>query len=175
MEVFYHGSNTLFEHFDLAHALEGNGKVKFGYGVYVTSHYSSAVHYASVKKEATDFYIYTVAVPELKEGNYIAFKQSVHPDIVHRTEERLKIVIPEKQKQDGKEFRKFLAKKLTGKADFTGEKAAADFLNSIGVECIVWPYNWKKPEAGTNRAIFDEKKIQILKVEQIKRESDKKK
>ncbi len=174
MEVFYHGSNTLFEHFDLSHALEGSGKVKFGYGVYVTSHYSSAVHYASVKNGSTDFYIYTVAVPELKEDNYIAFKQGVHPDIIHRTEEKLKIVIPEEKKQDGKEFRKFLAKKLTGKADFTGEKAAADFLNSIGVECIVWPYNWKKPEAGTNRAIFNEEKIQILKVEQFKGESDNK-
>lgn len=174
MEVFYHGSNTLFEHFDLSHALEGSGKVKFGYGVYVTSHYSSAVHYASVKNGSTDFYIYTVAVPELKEDNYIAFKQGVHPDIIHRTEEKLKIVIPEEKKQDGKKFRKFLAKKLTGKADFTGEKAAADFLNSIGVECIVWPYNWKKPEAGTNRAIFNEEKIQILKVEQFKGESDNK-
>ncbi len=168
MDVFYHGSNTLFEHFDLTHVLEGNGKVKFGYGMYVTSHYSSAVHYALVNKRASDFYVYTVAVPELKEDNYIAFKQSVHPNIVCRTEEKLKIVIPEKQKQDGKEFRKFLARQLTGKADFLGEKAAAIFLNSIGVACIVWPYNWKNPEAGTNRAIFDAKKIQILKVDQIR-------
>lgn len=174
MDIFYHGSNTLFEHFDLTHVLEGNGKVKFGYGMYVTSHYSSAVHYALANKRATDFYVYTVAVPELKEDNYIAFKQRVHPNIICRTEEKLKIVIPEKQKQDGKEFRKFLARQLTGKTDFLGEKAAAIFLNSIGVVCIVWPYNWKKPEAGTNRAIFDEKKIQILKIDQIRLPSDQK-
>lgn len=170
MEVFYHGSNALFEHFDLANVLKGNGKIKFGYGVYVTSHYSSAVHYASVNKAATDFYVYTLAVPELKEGNYIAFKQNVHPEIIRRTEEKLDIMIPEKVQQDGKDFRKFLAKRLTGKVDFQGEKAAAEFLDSIDVVCIVWPYNWNKPEVGTNRAIFDESKIQILKVEQIKKE-----
>ena len=115
MEVFYHGSNTLFEHFDLSHALEGNGKIKFGYGVYVTSHYDSAAHYASVNKEATDFYVYTLEVPELKEGNYIAFKQCVHPEIIRHAEEKLGFKIPEKEQQDGKFFRKFLAKRLTGK------------------------------------------------------------
>ena len=36
MEIFYHDSSVLFDKFDLAHALEGDGKVKFGYGVYVT-------------------------------------------------------------------------------------------------------------------------------------------
>jgi len=170
MEVFYHGSNTLFEHFDLANALKGNGKIKFGYGVYVTSHYSSAAKYASRNKEETDFYVYTVEVPELKEGNYIAFKQCVHPEIIRRAEEKLGVRIPQKDQQDGKFFRKFLAKRLTGKTDFLGEKAAAEFLDSIGVVCIVWPYNWNKPEAGTNRAIFDESKIQILKIEQINKD-----
>lgn len=89
------------------------------------------MHYALVNKRATDFYVYTVAAPELKEDNYIAFKQSIHPNIVCRTEEKLKIVILEKQEQDGKEFRKFLARQLTVKADFLGERAAAIFLNSI--------------------------------------------
>lgn len=34
MATYYHGSSKLFDRFDLAHALEGDGKVKFGYGVY---------------------------------------------------------------------------------------------------------------------------------------------
>ena len=46
MQTFYHGTSVLFPKFDLSHALEGDGKVKFGYGVYVTSHYRSAAHYA---------------------------------------------------------------------------------------------------------------------------------
>ena len=29
MAIFYHGSSVLFSKFDLAHALEGDGKVKF--------------------------------------------------------------------------------------------------------------------------------------------------
>ena len=35
-EIFYHGSGVLFDSFDLEHALEGDGNVKFGYGIYVT-------------------------------------------------------------------------------------------------------------------------------------------
>ena len=31
-EIFYHGSGVMFDSFDLEHALEGDGKVKFGYG-----------------------------------------------------------------------------------------------------------------------------------------------
>lgn len=169
MEKMYHGSNTLFDHFDLSHALEGNGKVKFGYGVYVTSSINSATHYALVNKEANDFYVYTICVPELKEDNHIAFKQAVHPAIIQRTEEKLNITIPEKEKQDGKFFRKYLAKTLTGKVDFLGEKAAAEFLDSIGVVCIVWPYNWNKPEGSTNRTIFDANKVKIIKVDKINR------
>ena len=42
MEIFYHGSSVLFNRFDLSHVLEGDGKVKFGYGVYLTSSFKSA-------------------------------------------------------------------------------------------------------------------------------------
>ena len=75
--------------------------------------------------------------------------------------------MPEKYLQDGKDFRKFLAKRLTGKVDLEGEKAASQFLLSIGVDFIVWPYNWKNPNLGTNRAILDDQKVRILKVEEV--------
>ena len=65
MQTFYHGSSVLFTKFDLSHALEGDGKVKFGYGVYVTSHYRSAAHYAGANPAATQFYVYTVEVPDI--------------------------------------------------------------------------------------------------------------
>lgn len=59
MQTFYHGTHKLFDKFDLSHALEGDGKVKFGFGVYVTSKYESAVHYAARNKTATEHYVYT--------------------------------------------------------------------------------------------------------------------
>ena len=167
METFYHGSSKLFSEFDLAHALEGDGKVKFGYGVYVTSHYRSAAHYAGANPEAQHYYVYTVSVPSMGSANYIAFKQPVNPFIVARAEEKLGEKIAEKVVQDGKDFRKFLAKRLTGKVDLEGEKAASQFLLSIGVDFIVWPYNWKNPDLGTNRAILDDQKVRILKVEEV--------
>ena len=49
--------------------------------------------------------------------------------------------IPEKFTKDGKDFRKFLAKKLTGKVDLEGEKATSAFLIAVGVDFILWPYN----------------------------------
>lgn len=42
MAIFYHGSSVLFPRFNLSHVLEGDGKVKFGYGVYLTSSFKSA-------------------------------------------------------------------------------------------------------------------------------------
>ena len=128
MEQFYHGSSVLFQQFDLAHALEGDGKVKFGYGVYVTSSYRSAAHYAAANANAKQFYVYTVEVPDLTADNYIAFKQPVNPSILLRAEETLGQPIPAKVTQDGKDFRKYLAKVLTGTLDFAAEKAASAFL-----------------------------------------------
>jgi hypothetical protein len=45
MQTFYHGSSVLFSRFDLSYALEDDGKVKSGYGVYVTSRYRSCNEY----------------------------------------------------------------------------------------------------------------------------------
>lgn len=183
-ETFFHGSPKLFETFDLSHALEGDGKVKFGYGVYVTSSYESAAHYSGAKPEWTEHYVYTVSVPRKTESNYIAFKQPVHKRIADAAAERLNVSIPSKALADGKEFRKFLAKHLLSKMEMDkdlpksvltleGEKAASEFLHSIGVDLIEWPYNWKYPELGTNRAILNDKDVEIVRVDSV--EIDKKK
>ena len=173
MQTFYHGSSVLFTKFDLAHALEGDGKVKFGYGVYVTSSYRSAAHYAGANPAATQYYVYTVEVPDMKEDNHIAFKQPINPIIISKAEEKLSVSIPEKFVLDGKDFRKYLAKKLTGKVDLEGEKAASTFLVSIGVDFIVWPYNWKNPAMGTNIAILDDRNIKIVCIDQVELDAKK--
>ncbi len=165
METFYHGTSVLFKKFDLARALEGAGKVKFGYGVYVTSHYRSAAHYAI--PAADHHYVYTVEVPDMKDDNFIAFKQPVNPIIIQKAAKKIGEAIPEKMTLGGKDFRKFLAKKLNGKIDLEGEKKAAAFLLSIGVDFIAWPYNWKNPSLGTNRAILDESKVKIVGVDEV--------
>ena len=174
METYYHGTSRLFDRFDLSHVLEGDGKVKFGYGVYVTSHFSTAAHYAGANPTASDYYVYTVEIPEQKEDNFIAFKQPVHPAILQRTEAKLGGQVPEKFSLDGKDFRKYLAKKLTGILDMAAEKAASEFLDSIGVDYIVWPYNWKNPALGTNRAILNDSKVRIVAIHQVQLDAKKK-
>lgn len=98
----------LFDDFDLSHALEGDGKVKFGYGVYVTSAYGSAAHYSGANDSWARHYVYTLRVPVKREDNYIAFKVPVNESIVRRAEEKLSVSIPEKYTVGGKEFRNSL-------------------------------------------------------------------
>lgn len=183
-ETFYHGTGRLFDSLDLSHALEGDGKVKFGFGVYVTSKYTSAAHYSGSNPEWTQHYVYTVKVPAKRESNYISFGQTVHERIIKDAAEKLGTPIPSKFISDGKEFRKFLAKCLLSDIDLNkdlpksvrsleGEKAASEFLLSIGVDFIEWPYNWKNPEAGSNRAILNDKAVEIVRIDSV--EIDKKK
>lgn len=167
MATFYHGSSVVFDKFDLSHVLEGDGKVKFGYGVYLTSSFKSAAHYSGSNKNATTHYVYTLEIPNITDDNHISFKQPVNPDIVERAEQELGFSIPPKMVLDGKDFRKFLAKTLGGGSDIQSEKLASEFLNGIGVEYITWPYNWKNPALGLNVAVLDENKIRIIKIEQV--------
>lgn len=181
MSTFYHGSSVLFDKFDLSHVLEGDGKVKFGYGVYLTSSFKSAAHYSGANKSVTIHYVYTVKIPELTDTNHIDFNKSIHPAIITCAEDKLGISIPQKYTLNGKDFRKFLAKifekqiyidlgagqPMDKPLHFIGEQMASDFLNSIGVEFITWPYSWKNPNLGLNIAVLNDRKIEILKIQQV--------
>ena len=181
MSIYYHGSSVLFDSFDLSHALEGDGKAKFGYGVYVAGTYESAAHYAFNKKrpENKDYYVYTVEIPDCTVDNCLSLlkEQLVAESIVRRTEAKLGEEIPAEVKVEGKFFRKYLANRLTGstkpvrqmvdKATPEGEKAAAAFLESIGVELIRWPHSWSNPDGEMNMAVLDAAKVRIVKIEKV--------
>lgn len=176
--ICYHGTSAEpFDRFDLSHILEGDGKCKFGVGVYVTSVYRTAAHYSGAKADARDHYVYTVEIPARREDNCLGFKEPVHPEIVRRASDALGITIPPEACEQGSYFRKFLANQTTGnvtsvrkmisKADLEGEKSAARFLSGIGVELLCWPYNWKNPEAGTNYAVLDDRNVRILRIDRV--------
>ena len=181
MAIFYHGSSVLFDTYDLSHALEGDGKVKFGWGVYVTEKYNTAAHYAFNKKrpENKDFYVYTVQIPDRTEDNCLSLLKGVPvtASIVERVEKKLGEPVPAEAKVEGIPFRKWLANRLSGnvgpvkkmidKATVAGEKAAAEFLGSIGVDLIEWPYNWQKPDAEKNMAVLDDRNVKIARIEKV--------
>ena len=50
----------------------------------------------------------------------------------------------------------------------------SEFLASIGVEYIEWPYNWKNPSQGSNRAILNDSKIRIVKIDSVMLDDKKK-
>ena len=185
METFYHGSPMLFKEFDLAHAFEGDGKNKFGLGTNVTEVYTTAALYAHNKKrpECTDYYVYTVEIPDLTDDNHLSYTKPVHPSIIQRTEKALGEQIPDEVKVKAKFFRKYVGNKLIGKrgtlnqlknkADVDAERAASKFFSEIGLEYYVWPQgDWKKSGGPTNRAVLNVDKIRIVRIDKV--ELDKK-
>ena len=180
METFYHGTCHLFKEFSLSFLGSGEGKSKFGQGIYVTSSYATAALYAAKAAKANGLdkiYVYTVEVPEIKAGNHLFSCKPVDASVIGRAEKAIGEAIPDEVKMAGKLFRKYLGnlltsqrstvKKMMGKADAAAESAASQFLDGIGIDYLVWPQSQTKPDGETNRAVLNEKKIRILKIEQV--------
>ncbi len=170
MATFYHGSPELFDKFDLSKAGDGTG-IKFGFGVYLTESEASAVHYSQPRKQplTKDHYLYTLEIPDLTNDNHLVSAKPVPTAIMQRAEAKLGKPIPQEKTLQGKEFRKWLGLTLTGskKVDVASEKSAAEFLDSIGVFCNVWPQAQTKPDGLKNIAVFDAGKVRIVKREHI--------
>ena len=179
-EIFYHGTCNLFEKFSLSFLGSGEGKSKFGHGIYITSSYKTAALYAAKAAKANgkeSYYVYTVEVPKLTDDNHIFSCKAVNASVVERVEKELGGVMPDEVKVVGKHFRKYLGNLLIGqretvkqmmsKADAAAENAVSQFLNSIGVIYLAWPQSQTKPDGETNRALLNERDIKILKVEQV--------
>ena len=176
-ETLYHGTNRLFRRFDLGHVLEGDGKVKFGWGVYVTDRVDSALEYArksQARRPGSGCFVYQVEVPSLAPGNHVAFGEPVDPAVAARVREALGAEIPAAALADGKLFRKFVACRLEGSKRKTptlaGEKAAAELLDRLGVVCISWPFSWTKDAEGRfrppfNRSVFNAAKVRVVSVD----------
>ena len=180
METFYHGTYLLFDRFDIAHLGEGEGKSKFGQGIYITSNYATAALYAAKAGKANGvdtFYVYTLEVPDLTEDNHVFSCRPVNPAIVNRVEVALSTPIPEDVKAAGKLFRKYVGnlkagksgtvKQMMGKADAEAEHAASALLRDLGIIYLAWPAPVAKPDGETNRAVLDSSLIKIVRIDQV--------
>lgn len=179
-ETLYHGTCYLFDKFSLSFLGSGEGKSKFGHGIYITSSYKTAALYASKAAKANGkecCYVYTIEVPMLNNDNHIFSCKAINASVVDRIEKVIGEAIPDEVKRAGKYFRKYLGNLLIGqratvkqmmaKADATAENAVSQFLNSVGVIYLAWPQSQTKPDGETNRALLNEKEIKILKIEQV--------
>ena len=179
-ETLYHGSCHLFDKFSISFLGSGEGKSKFGHGIYITSSYKTAALYASKAAKANGkecCYVYTIEVPMLNNDNHIFSCKAINASVVDRIEKVIGEAIPDEVKRAGKYFRKYLGNLLIGqratvkqmmtKADATAENAVSQFLNSVGVIYLAWPQSQAKPDGETNRALLNEKEIKILKIEQV--------
>ena len=180
IETLYHGTCYLFDKFSLSFLGSGEGKSKFGHGIYITSNFKTAALYASKAAKANgknSCYVYTVEVPVLTEDNHIFSCKAVNASVVERVEKELGGTMPDEVKVAGKLFRKYLGnlltgqrgtvKKMMGKADAKAENAVSQFLNSVGVTYLAWPQSQTNPDGETNRAVLNENDIRIVKIEQV--------
>ena len=180
MEVFYHGTCRLFDTFDPNRLGSGEGKSKFGHGIYITSSYTSAALYASkvAKCHGSDCkYVYTLEVPDLTDDNHLFSCKPVNTKVAERLEKALGETIPEDAKSMGKFFRKYIGnllignrktiKQMTGSASYEAEDAVTKFLNDNGVIFLAWPQAQTKPDGDTNRAVLNAECIRVVKVEQV--------
>ena len=146
METFYHGTCRLFKNFSLEYIGEGEGKSKFGQGVYITSSYASAALYAAKAAKANGvepFYVYTVEVPELTAGNNVFSCKPVTEEVRVRIENVLGEQIPTEAIAAGKLFRKYVGNLLTnqkgtikqmiGKANDIAERTVSKFFKDNGI------------------------------------------
>ena len=172
----YNGTTKKFDHFDLAHLGEGEGKSKFGVGNYASSVFGTAALYAGKCKGETK-YVYTLEVPELTDFNHIVSAKPPHQVIIEKVEEQLG-QIPDEAKSSGKSFRKYIGnliignkgtvKKMIGSLSTEGEIAVSKFLYGIGVLYLVWAQSQATPDNGQiNVAILDDSIIAIKKMEEV--------
>ena len=175
--IVYHGTASKFDHFDITHLGEGEGKSKFGIGHYATSVYETAALYAGKCKGRTK-YVYTLDVPDLTDSNHIVSAKPPHKTIIEKVEEQIG-QIPDEAKSSGKSFRKYIGnhllgnkgtvKQMIGSLSIEGEIEASKFLYGIGVLYLVWAQAQARPDNGQiNVAILDESIIEIKKIEKVK-------
>ena len=175
--ILYHGTTKKFDHFDLAHLGEGEGKSKFGVGHYASSVFETAALYAG-KCEGETRYVYTLEVPDLTDTNHIVSAKPPHQVIIEKVEEQIG-QIPDEAKSLGKHFRKYVGnlllgnkgtiKKMIGSLSTEGEIKVSKFLYEIGVLYLVWAHSQATPNNGKiNVAILDDSIIAIKKIEEVK-------
>lgn len=166
-KIMYHGTCHLFDRFEIDRLGTGEGKSKFGHGIYITPSYATAAEYAAKaakKNNVEDYYVYTVEVPKLVEGNHIFSSIPVNPEIVARIEAAIGEPVPDQAKTMGKMFRKYVGnlragkkksqdnpkgmteKKMMSTAEFDAENAAAKLFDENGITFLVWPYHQVKSE-----------------------------
>jgi len=189
MQTFYHGTSKLFKQFDPKGTIgTGEGKSKFGWGVYLAAKYDSAVLYSGKGGGfmAPDHYVYTVEIPDITPDTYLIQCMPVPAWIVEAFEAE---IAPLGEKRDeitawGLDFRKEMeagiyAKHHDGIRPKTeaevaeGQALAAEWMMAHGLIGTCWPQG-KWPDKGEGRqpkeyklAVFDGADIHIAKIERV--------
>lgn len=188
MKTYYHGTSKLFKEFRPLDTIgTGEGKSKFGWGIYLTSAYATAVLYSGKGpgREAPDHYIYSVEIPDTETDidKYFVLHQPVPQSLVELVEKEIGQLADPEVAAWGNDFRNELENMLfvrefghkpKGKEEKgMAQKLAADWLYAHGIIGLIWPQGgWpkkgeEKPVEKFNIAMFNSKDTQICKIERV--------
>lgn len=188
MKTYYHGTSKLFKEFRPLETIgTGEGKSKFGWGIYLTSSYATAVLYSGKGpgREAADHYIYSADIPDPEENQdkYFVLHKPVPQDLIKLVESEIGPIEDRTATEWGNDFRNALetmlfvkanGRKPKDKADSgKAQKLAADWFYSHGIIGLIWPQSsWpKKGEVKVveklNIAMFNSADTHICKIERV--------
>lgn len=176
--IAYHGSTALFEAFDADHAMSGIGKMKFGWGTYLSEKESTCVHYATKdaekRSDPDSNYVYKVEVPDKTEGNYIEWDVPVSAEVVGSVNKKLSISLPEGVKAGFfykaiVDFFKIKYPRMNKKEREAWQQRDASLLFSeLGIIGMAYPRNWKaaaeKRIGDYNFVIFNPANLRVISV-----------
>lgn len=178
--ITYHGSTELFESFNADHTLSGIGKMKFGWGTYVSEKESTCVHYATKnaenRAEPDKNYVYKVEVPDKIEENYIEWDVPMPLKIAHRVNEKLSVNLSVGMK--GGDFYKAVIKLFKTKypgmkkeeREVLQQRDASVLFSKLGIIGMAYPRNWKatteKRIGDYNLVIFNPADLRVISVTQ---------
>lgn len=161
----------------------GEGKSKFGWGVYLTSAYATAVLYSGKGpgREAEDHYVYSVEIPD--DDRYFILHKPVPEQIADLAEAEVGTVKDPSALEWGNDFRAELEEMLfmknfghkpkDKKEDGLAQKLFADWLYAHGFLGLAWPQSsW--PKRGEDKqvdklniAMFSGEDIRISMIERV--------
>lgn len=188
MKTYYHGTSKLFKEFRPLDTIgTGEGKSKFGWGIYLTSIYATAVLYSGKGpgRQAADHYIYSVDIPdpETNPDRYFILHKAVPQGLIELFEKEIGHITDPNVTAWGNDFRNELEIKLYSKEygrkpkdkaeKGESQKLAADWLYNHGIIGLIWPQgSWpKKGETKVvdkfNIAMFNREDTHICKIERV--------
>lgn len=138
--IFYHGSAYTFDKFDMSKVGSGDGKNKYGFGLYFSDNEDTARYYfreLGIGKQKKTAKIYSVRLKNVDD--YVGWEDEISDDLLQKVIKKLNSKMlyedAEEIERENNEYGLWSFRSLYEHLSviLDGQKQATDFLNSLGV------------------------------------------